>query len=169
MDLDNIILAGDSAGGHIAVTVAMLAILRGFRKPDAILCHYPVFCIDLNRFVPSVLLSVDEELLSSAFLDFCLTAFTRKGGKTDSNPILSPIYAPNALFKLLPPVKLMPAEIDPLRDQSFIFAHKLLKVGGKCEIYLMKDHIHGFNNIDTNYVGVNEFRRSTTLTETILR
>ena len=33
----------------------------------------------------------------------------------------------------------------------------------------MKDHIHGFNNIDTNYVGVNEFRRSTTLTETILR
>ena len=129
MDLDNIILAGDSAGGHIAVTVAMLASLRGFRKPDAILCHYPVFCIDLNRFVPSVLLSVDEELLSSAFLDFCLTAFTRKGGKTDSNPILSPIYAPNALFKLLPPVKLMPAEIDPLRDQSFIFAHKLLKVG----------------------------------------
>lgn len=129
MPIEHFVLAGDSAGGHLCVTVAMLAALRGFRKPDAILCHYPVFCVDERRFFPSVLMSVDEELLSSAFLQFALTCFTRKGGKTDSNPLLSPIYAPDALLKLLPPVKLMPCEVDPLRDQSFLFAHRLLKVG----------------------------------------
>lgn len=62
------ILAGDSAGGHLCMTVAMLAALRGFRQPDGILCHYPVFCVDEKRFFPSVLLSVDEDLLSSSFL-----------------------------------------------------------------------------------------------------
>ena len=98
------------------MTVTMLAALRGFRRPDAILCHYPVFCIDPHRFFPSMLLAVDEELLSSSFMVFALTCFTRNGGKTDTNPILSPSNAPNALLKLLPNVKLMPSEIDPLRD-----------------------------------------------------
>jgi acetyl esterase/lipase len=148
----------------------MLASLRGFaRRADAILAPYPAFCTDEKRFFPSVLMSVDEDLLSSAALQFILACFTRNGGKTDSNPILSPIYAPTALLKMIPPTKLLPCEVDPLRDQSFYFAHRLLQVGNKCEIYLMKDHIHGFNNIDQNYVGVNEFRRSTLLTESLLR
>jgi len=57
-------LAGDSAGGHLAVTVAFLAAVRGFRKPDGILVHYPVFTTGSSRFHPSTLLSLDEELLS---------------------------------------------------------------------------------------------------------
>lgn len=169
MDLEHIILAGDSAGGHIAMTVSMLAALRGFRRPDAILCHYPVLCIDENAFFPSLLMSVDEELLSAGFMQFALTCFTRNVTDAGRNPILSPVYAPDALFKLLPPVKLMPCEIDPLRDQSLQFAHRMLKQGGKCTVYMMKDHIHGFESLDPNYVGVNEYRRATTLTETIFR
>jgi len=31
-------------------------------------------------------------------------------------------------------------------------------------LILMKDYIHGFNNMDTNYVGVDEYRRGTNLT-----
>jgi acetyl esterase/lipase len=46
MDVKHIILAGDSAGGHLAVAVTFLAILRGFRKPDGLLLYYPVFSID---------------------------------------------------------------------------------------------------------------------------
>ena len=116
MDLEHVILVGDSAGGHLAMTVSMLAALRGFRIPDAILAHYPVFCIDDTRFFPSILMSVDDELLSSSFMEFALTCFTRKGGKTDSNPILSPVHAQSTLLKLLPQVKIMASEIDPLRD-----------------------------------------------------
>jgi acetyl esterase/lipase len=52
MKLEHIILAGDSAGGHLAVAVALLAVIRGFRKPDGILVHYPVFSVD-PRFYPS--------------------------------------------------------------------------------------------------------------------
>ena len=56
-------LSGDSAGGHLAVSVALLAAVRGFRRPDGILIHYPVFSCG-TRFFPSLLLSLDEELLS---------------------------------------------------------------------------------------------------------
>ena len=63
MKLEHIVLSGDSAGGHLAVSVALLAAVRGFRRPDGILIHYPVFSCG-TRFFPSLLLSLDEELLS---------------------------------------------------------------------------------------------------------
>lgn len=53
MDLKHIILVGDSAGGHLAVSVSILAVLRGFRIPDGILMHYPVLTMDTSRFFPS--------------------------------------------------------------------------------------------------------------------
>jgi acetyl esterase/lipase len=119
--------------------------------------------------MPSLLMAVDDEILSQPFLQFALSCFTRNGGRADINPLMSPIYCPDELLARLPPMKLIPAEIDALRDQAFYFAHRLIKAGGKCEIYLMKDHIHGFCNIDANYVGVSEFRRSTTMTEQLFR
>lgn len=64
MKPNKIVLAGDSAGGHLAVTVSMLAAIRGFRIPDAIVTHYPVFNIDTKVFYPSMLLACDEELLN---------------------------------------------------------------------------------------------------------
>jgi len=60
MKIRHVILSGDSAGGHLAVSVTLLAILRGFRKPDALLVHYPVWSMDITRFFPSSLLTVDE-------------------------------------------------------------------------------------------------------------
>ena len=74
------------------------------------------------------------------------------------------MLAPDAMLRLLPPCKLMIAEIDALRDHTFTFAHKILKLGGHCQVILMKDFIHGFNNMDTNVVGIEEYRRGTHLT-----
>ena len=150
------------------MTVTMLAVLRGFRKPDGILCHYPVFGIDENRFFPSLLLAVDEELLSSCFMKFALACFTRKGGSA-VNPIMSPMHAPPDLIKELPPCKFMAAQIDGLRDQSFYMALKILKNGGQADIQVMQDFIHGFCNMDTNHFGINEYRRGTEITTSLFR
>ena len=68
MDVEHVILCGDSAGGHMSVAVSFLAALRGFRVPDAIFAAYPVFSVDLNRFFPSVMIACDEELLSQPFM-----------------------------------------------------------------------------------------------------
>ena len=81
MDIQQIILAGDSAGGHLASSVSFLSCLRGFRKPDGVIMLYPVFSVG-TKFYPSTLLSLDEELLSTTFLKFVLACFT----KNISNP-----------------------------------------------------------------------------------
>ena len=98
------------------MSVIHLSLLRGFRIPDGIFCHYPVFVVDPMRFFPSVLLSVDEELLNQGFLMFALACFTRKGGNPDKSCVMSPLYAPDSMLRLLPPCKIMIAENDGLRD-----------------------------------------------------
>ena len=57
-------MCGDSAGGNLAVSVSLLATARGFRTPDALVPLFGVFASDISTFTPSILLSIDEELLS---------------------------------------------------------------------------------------------------------
>ncbi len=116
MEIKHVILAGDSAGGHLALSVTYLSIFRGFRKPDALLVHYPVWSVDINRFFPSSMFSVDEDLLSQPFLKLALACFIRRGGNPDKSPICSPVLAPDALLRLLPPMRIFACEIDSLRD-----------------------------------------------------
>jgi acetyl esterase/lipase len=152
MDLEQIIVAGDSAGGHLACSVSFLAFLRGYRKPDGILMLYPVFSVG-TKFYPSTLLSVDEELLSTTFLKFVLACFTRAGGNPDKNPIASPITAPLALFRrALPKAALFASECDVLRDQSLHFLDKLLSSDpgdpDRAHLYFMKEYMHGWCNMN---------------------
>lgn len=61
---EHIILSGDSAGGFMCVAVTILAILRGVKLPEGILMHYPAISTDINEFFPSLLLGLDDTLLS---------------------------------------------------------------------------------------------------------
>lgn len=36
-----IIVTGDSAGGHLACAISQICIFEGFRKPDAVVMAYP--------------------------------------------------------------------------------------------------------------------------------
>jgi acetyl esterase/lipase len=120
MDLEHIILTGDSAGGHLSVSVALLAQLRGFRAPDSIFAHYPVFETAM-KFSPSLLLAIDEWLLSECFLSVVMGCFLRNGGNPDQNCICSPMLAPASMLNKLPRVYMTACEIDVLRDHSFLF------------------------------------------------
>ena len=115
MQLEHIILAGDSAGAHLAVSVSLLASLRGFRRPNGILIHYPVFSVG-TKFYPSHCLALDEELLSQTFLFFVMACFMKNGGNPDHSPIASPITACDKLLNSLPNVVIFGAETDVLRD-----------------------------------------------------
>lgn len=102
MDIKHFIIVGDSAGGHLAASVSLLAALRGFRKPDGILMHYPVFTMDIFRFFPSSILALDDVLLNVGFTKAFRTSFLRNGGNPKESPVLSPLNAPAKLLNLLP-------------------------------------------------------------------
>jgi acetyl esterase/lipase len=94
MDIKHFILVGDSAGGHLATSVSLLAAIRGFRIPDGIMMHYPVFTMDFERFFPSSLLTIDDVLLNVAFTKTFRSSFMLNGGNPKQSPILSPMIAP---------------------------------------------------------------------------
>ena len=159
MKIDRFVITGDSAGGYLSFVVSMLAILRGFTKPQAMLCHYPVFSMDLHRFIPSSLIALDEPLLSNALLTFTLACFLRKGGNAKTNPFVSPILCPDLLLSLMPQSHFIAAEIDALRDHSLIMGMLLLRNQVPANISIMKDFVHGYCSMDAPILGPDEYRR----------
>jgi acetyl esterase/lipase len=126
---DKIVITGDSAGGHIAVAVITLAILRGFRVPDGLLLHYPTGNSNVNHFFPSNLLTLDDPLLNFSLMYYVSAAFSRKGGDTSKNCMLSTIYTPKSLLQHFPKTKILVAEVDPLRDNGIYLGLTMRKAG----------------------------------------
>ena len=62
----------------------------------------------------------------------------------------------------------MVCESDPLRDPSYEFSLKLKKAGVDVKLILMKDYIHGFDELDIKN-GIKEYRNATNITEEIFR
>ena len=146
-----------------------MCILRGFRLPDGIVPIYPVFTMNLKQFMPSMLMMVDDEIISPGFTSFCSACIIRKGGDPALNPILSPLNAPDFLLRLLPQTQILVCEIDGLRDQGYSMALRMQKLGVKVHIHHLSDFVHGFCNMDTNGIGINEFRRATNTIISIFR
>jgi acetyl esterase/lipase len=60
MDIENVVIVGDSAGGELAVAVSLLAVLRKFKKPAGLVLPYPVCSSNMSHFMPSSLLTIDD-------------------------------------------------------------------------------------------------------------
>ena len=76
----------------MACSVAQICILEGFRKPDAVVMAYPNLMTDLRIFTPSLLLCLDDFLLSKDMLMFSLISLhNEKIGDPLFNPLASPI------------------------------------------------------------------------------
>jgi hormone-sensitive lipase len=74
--IDDVILAGDSAGGNLISAVTSLAIQRGYKIPKALILSYPATYVGHKMFVPSLLLSLDDILLPSKFLKHAIMAYS---------------------------------------------------------------------------------------------
>lgn len=116
MDITKFVFAGDSAGGHLTMSVTNLCLLRGITPPDGLLVLYPVLTLNLETFFPSSLMMADDEILSTGFISFCSACFLRKGGNPETDPLLSPLVAPDFMLRLLPKTRFVVCEIDGLRD-----------------------------------------------------
>lgn len=63
-----------------------------------------------------------------------------------SDPLLSPLDAPDDLMKALPPVYLLANEFDPLLDDTVAFAHKLQRLEMPYTLKVLEGTPHGFLN-----------------------
>ncbi len=120
-----VILVGDSAGGNLILGITLRAIHTGFQRPDGLILCYPALNLSLNTFNPSHLISLEDLILPYSFLKICLQLYVAEGDP-DTDPFLSPILISDEDLRHFPPVRIMIAGKDPLRDDSFKFALRLL-------------------------------------------
>jgi hormone-sensitive lipase len=154
IEFDEIIIAGDSAGGNLILSLTYLLIMNKIKLPKVIFMFYPALKIDINTIVPSYLNAMTDIILEYHLLKYCIGSYSgiyTDNGKvvTDTrNKFLSPIFMDDNILKLLPPIRIFGGSCDVLRDDTFYLMEKLLKLNKDIFFYEFKYFPHGYLNYD---------------------
>lgn len=124
-DASRIVLAGESAGGNLAVATAIAARDGGLPAPVAILAVYPVAGTDLNT--PSYQENANAMPLSRAGIGW----FVYHTARSPADALDPRLNLVAANLRGLPPVTIVAAQIDPLRSEGVMLADKLRAAGVK--------------------------------------
>lgn len=60
------------------------------------------------------------------------------------NPFMSPLLAPDSMLQTLPPVHIVACALDPILDDSVMFARRLRSLGKPVTLRVVEDLPHGF-------------------------
>lgn len=142
-----VILSGDSAGGNLAMAVALKAAEAGIRKPDGLVVAYPALNAT-KAATPSRVVFGNDVLVPYYFLEVCLDSYVDQKSRPSEDYCLSPLFAPDELIAQLPEdLVFMAAGYDPLLDDTVAFLRRLDKLN-KPYLYEVYECPHGFWNFD---------------------
>jgi acetyl esterase len=138
-DPKRIAIAGESAGGNLAVATAIAARDRHLTAPLHVLAIYPIAqACDLST--PSYHDSENAKPLNKAMMQwFVDTVFSLRADKTDPRVDLI-----NADLDGLPPVTIINARIDPLRSDADLLTNALKNADVKVEHKVYDGVTHEF-------------------------
>jgi acetyl esterase len=112
-------LAGESAGGNLALSTAIATVDAGVTRPKAVIAIYPV--TQTGMTTESYVDCVGGKPLSKAMMAWFFDK-TLSGPADKTDPRLDIVHAK---LSLLPPVTLINAQIDPLRSDGAILEEAL--------------------------------------------
>lgn len=139
-DVNNIAVVGDSSGGNVATSVAMMA--RDYNGPsvkaEALL--YPLTTFLDDDFYSRDHYSSGYYLLSRNVMELARSTYT-----PDEEMWTSPYSSPlEADVSNMPQTFIITAEFDPLRDEGEAYANKLAAAGVPVEATRYNGTMHGF-------------------------
>ncbi len=140
---EEIILAGDSAGGNLAAVVSLMARDRGGFLPVKQILIYPATYNDHGESspFPSVRENGTDYILTSKRIRDYMELYVNR--KEDLyNPYVAPLLAGD--LSRQPRTLIITAEYDPLRDEAEAYGQRLREFGNSVEIRRMRDALHGF-------------------------
>jgi acetyl esterase/lipase len=126
-DPAKIALAGESAGGNLAVATAIYARDNGLAAPLHILSVYPIANSSLT--LPSRMDSANAKPLNAAMLKW----FGYYYSKTKADQMDPRLNLVKANLRGLPPTTIINAQIDPLRSDGETLATAMRAAGDKVE------------------------------------
>lgn len=138
VDRNHITLMGDSAGGHLALITALRLRNAGLWLPGQLILIYPM--LDATASCESYKLNGSDYVLTrETFLSGFEAYFP---GMDFEHPEVSPLFRDD--FRGLPPVHIITAEYDPLRDEGEALFSRMIQQGVNCTAQRYLGVIHGF-------------------------
>ncbi len=141
-DPGRIALAGESAGGNLAVATAVAARDAGLPLPRHIVSVYPIAGSDLNT--PSYRDSANGPTLNRALMAW----FFRYVPRTPADLMDPRINLVAANLQGLPPTTIVAAQVDPLRSEGELLAQRLQAAGVAVERREYPGTVHEFFGAD---------------------
>lgn len=136
---DRLAVGGDSAGGHLAAVVAMMARDRKGPRIDLQVLIYPITDCSFNT--PSYIENGEGYMLTRDLMKWFWNHFIEDEDEAN-DPYISPLRAEN--LSDLPPALIITAEYDPLRDEGEGYGKRLQEAGVKVVLSRYDGMIHGF-------------------------
>lgn len=136
---DLVAVAGESAGGNLAVNVAIAARDQGLAAPVHLALIYPLAGVDMTT--PSFRINEFARPVNKAMIGWYL-GHALFGGDQKGDPRLDLVG--RADLSRLPPATILTAEIDPLRSEGQALAEKLRAAGVAVNAVDFEGVSHGF-------------------------
>jgi monoterpene epsilon-lactone hydrolase len=136
---ENLVIAGDSAGGNL--TLASLIKLRdeGIPLPVAAVCLSPVTDLTLSGESYKTRAELDPSIKRDD-IEFMVSQYVEV--KDRQNPLVSPLYAD---LRGLPPLLIHVGTAEVLHDDSTRFAGRAKEAGVDVTLEIFEDMIHVFH------------------------
>jgi acetyl esterase len=138
-DPDRFAVAGDSAGGHLAAVVSLMARDRKGPRIDLQVLIYPI--TDYNFDTPSYIENGEDYNLSRDLMMWFWNQFINDASEAD-DPYVSPLRSQD--LSNLPPALILTAGYDPLRDEGEAYARRLQEAGVPVTLTPYPGMIHAF-------------------------
>lgn len=137
-DPNRVAVAGESAGGNLAVAVALMARERDVKLPAHVLSVYPI--ADGDTKSPSYQQYADAIPLNRPLMQWFFDNYL--GSPADANnPLISLV---DADLRGLPPTTIINAEIDPLRSEGEELQERMRKANVPVEQQTFRGVTHEF-------------------------
>jgi acetyl esterase/lipase len=124
-DLTRVAVVGESAGGNLAINVAMMAREGRAPLPVAMGLIYPVAGTDMTT--PSYTANAIAKPLNAAMMQWFFNNYSAGSVAEKNDPRLNVVG--NAELRGLPKAVIVTAEIDPLNSEGQMLAQKLQQAG----------------------------------------
>ncbi len=138
VDRNQITIAGDSAGGHLALVTSLRLKASGQWQPAQLILVYPM--LDATAYFESYTRNGLDYIITR---DTLLTGYEMYLPHIEPrHPEASPLWRED--FAGLPPVHIVTAEFDPLCDEGEALYRRLTEQGVYCSCQRWLGVIHGF-------------------------
>ena len=135
----NIAVAGESAGGGLAVAMAVQSRYIGLPTPGALVCISP--WVDMEAIGDSMVSKAGEDpMIQKAGIEF--SAETYLGGRDLKAPLAAPLYAD---LRGLPPTLIQVGGTETLLDDAIRLERNARNAGVEVRLDIWEDMIHSWH------------------------